>query len=318
MGTFCTIMITERLLVKLLIINNLASGFGEGAVYDFMRSFITDSDEICLRSTDGTSDLRGFLHDASDFDAVVASGGDGTVAAVCYELRNTRIPVLPFPAGTANLLAQNLANPYEPHALSKLIRTGKTLDFDLGEVEVAGELHGFAVMAGAGFDAKIMHGAKTTKKILGSMAYLSAAFANAIPPMAKFKMVLDGEEFESEGLGIILVNFSKIQFDISVTHDSHPRDGLLDVVVLKAATALELIPAVFAGLLDTITDFPGRSGAIEIHRARNIEISADPPMEMQFDGEASKLTTPFKARALPKSAQIYISDEGYEQYTDRP
>ena len=66
--------------MKLLIINNLASGYGEGAVYDFIRSLARDGDEVCVRSTDGTTDLRGMLDDASSFDAVVASGGDGTVA----------------------------------------------------------------------------------------------------------------------------------------------------------------------------------------------------------------------------------------------
>ena len=68
--------------MKLLIINNLASGYGEGAVYDFIRSLARDGDEVCVRSTDGTTDLRGMLDDASAFDAVVASGGDGTVATV--------------------------------------------------------------------------------------------------------------------------------------------------------------------------------------------------------------------------------------------
>ena len=50
--------------MKLLVINNLASGYGEGAIYDFMRSFAADGD-------------------AKDFDAVIAAGGDGTVATVC-------------------------------------------------------------------------------------------------------------------------------------------------------------------------------------------------------------------------------------------
>ena len=143
--------------MKLLIINNLASGYGEGAVYDFIRSLARDGDEVCVRSTDGTPDLRGMLDDASSFDAVVASGGDGTVATVSYLLAGTGIPILPFPAGTANLLALNLASPNEPHALAKILRAGATLDFDLGEIEVQGQRFGFGIMAGAGYDALIMH-----------------------------------------------------------------------------------------------------------------------------------------------------------------
>lgn len=58
--------------MKLLIVNNLASGFRDGAIYDFMRAFAADGDEICVRCTDGDTDLADFLRDAENFDAVVA------------------------------------------------------------------------------------------------------------------------------------------------------------------------------------------------------------------------------------------------------
>lgn len=305
---------TERESVKLLVINNLASGFGEGAVYDFIRSFARDGDEVCLRSTDGTTDVGALLDGASSFDAVVASGGDGTVATVSYLLANTGIPVLPFPAGTANLLALNLAEPMEPHALAKMVREGRTLDFDLGEMEVAGQKFGFGIMAGAGYDAAIMHGAEPAKRLFGPMAYLSAAIANPLPQKSRFTIELDGATVESEGVGVLLVNFSKIQFDITVTHENEPRDGVFDVVVLKAQNAFELIPAVLAGLLDRGGDFPDRTGALELHRASTVRVEADPPLEVQYDGEATRLTTPFSARILPRAARFYISEEGYELF----
>lgn len=308
------IIATERESVKLLVINNLASGFGEGAIYDFVRSFVRDGDEVCLRSTDGATDVGALLDGAESFDAVVASGGDGTVATVSYLLANTGIPILPFPAGTANLLALNLASPMEPHALAKLVREGRTLDFDLGEIEVADKRFGFGIMAGAGYDAAIMHGAEPAKRLFGPMAYLSAAIANPLPQKSRFTIDLDGKAIESEGLGILLVNFSKIQFDITVTHENEPRDGVLDVVVLKAQNAFELIPAVLAGLLDRGGDFPDRTDALELHRARAVRVVADPPMEVQYDGEATRLMTPFSARILPRAARFLISEEGYELF----
>ena len=300
--------------MKLLVINNLASGFGEGSVYDFIRSFARDGDEVCVRSTDGTTDVRDLLGDAEAFDAVVASGGDGTVATVSYRLANTGVPILPFPAGTANLLAANLASPMEPHALAKLVREERTLDFDLGEIEVDGHRFGFGIMAGAGYDAAIMHGAAPAKRLLGPMAYFSAALANPLPQTSRFKLDLDGEHVESEGLGILLVNFSKIQFDITVTHDNEPRDGVFDVVVLKAQNAFELIPALLAGLLDRGGDFPDRTGSLEIHRAREVRVEADPPMEVQYDGEATNLTTPFTAHIMRRAARFVVSEECLELF----
>lgn len=303
--------------MKLLVINNLASGFGEGSVYDFIRSVARDGDEVCVRSTDGTTDVRDLLGDAEAFDAVVASGGDGTVATVSYRLANTGVPILPFPAGTANLLAANLASPMEPHALAKLVREERTLDFDLGEIEVDGHRFGFGIMAGAGYDAAIMHGAAPAKRLLGPMAYFSAALANPLPQTSRFKLDLDGEHVESEGLGILLVNFSKIQFDITVTHDNEPRDGVFDVVVLKAQNAFELIPALLAGLLDRGGDFPDRTGSLEIHRAREVRVEADPPMEVQYDGEATNLTTPFTAHIMRRAARFFVSEEGWDLFAEK-
>ena len=303
--------------MKLLVINNLASGFGEGSVYDFIRSFARDGDEVCVRSTDGTTDVRDLLGDAEAFDAVVASGGDGTVATVSYRLANTGVPILPFPAGTANLLAANLASPMEPHALAKLVREERTLDFDLGEIEVDGQRFGFGIMAGAGYDAAIMHGAAPAKRLLGPMAYFSAALANPLPQTSKFKLDLDGEHVESEGLGILLVNFSKIQFDITVTHENEPRDGVFDVVVLKAQNAFELIPALLAGLLDRGGDFPERTGSLEIHHAREVRVEADPPMEVQYDGEATNLTTPFTAHIMRRAARFFVSEEGWSLFAEK-
>ena len=300
--------------MKLLVINNLASGYGEGAVYDFVRSFSRDGDEACLRSTDGTTPVEALLEDARDFDVVVASGGDGTVATVCYLLANTDIPVLPFPAGTANLLALNLASPQEPHALAKLVRAGRTLDFDMGEIDAGGRKFGFSIMAGAGYDATIMRAAQRGKRLLGPVAYLQAAVMNAMPQTSKLTLELDEGTVKSEGLGVLLVNFSKIQFDIAVTHDNLPRDGIFDVVILKAKTAFDLLPALFAGILDRDGEFPDRTDALEIYRSRTVTVTADPPMEVQYDGEATGISTPFSARIMPHATRLLISEEGYDQF----
>ncbi len=300
--------------MKLLIVNNLASGLGDGSIYDFVRSFLTDGDEVSIRSTDGTTDIADLLHDAELYDAVVASGGDGTVAATCFQLRDSGIPVLPFPAGTANLLAMNLASPVEPHALASLVKSNQTLDFDLGEIYVGEKTLGFVIMAGAGYDAAIMTDAAQTKRLLGPMAYFSAAITNPLPTVSKFTIDIDGETIEREGLGVLLINFSKLQFDISITHENEPRDGKFAVVVLKTSTAFGLIPALIAGLLDREGEFPNRSDALEIHYASTVSIDANPPMNIQYDGEPTTLTTPFTASVLKGATKLFVSDEGYRMY----
>ncbi len=301
--------------MKLLIVNNLVSGYGEGAIYDYIRAFAADGDEVVIRSTDGSTDLRRFLADAEEFDAVIASGGDGTIAAVTYLLADTGIPVLPFPAGTANLLAMNLASPAEPHALAKLTREGEIMDFDLGEIELAsGERFGFSIMAGAGYDALIMQGAKPAKRLLGPMAYFTSALTNPLPQFSRFTIDIDGEVIESEGVGVLIVNFSKIQFDLPVVHQNLPRDGVFDVAILHTRDAFGLIPALLASMLDRSGDFPDRTGALELHRGRTIAVAADPPLPVQYDGEVTALTTPFTVRMMPEAARFIVSEECVKLY----
>lgn len=301
--------------MKLLIVNNLVSGYGEGAIYDYIRAFAADGDEVVVRSTDGSTDLRRFLADAEEFDVVVASGGDGTVAAVTYLLADTGIPILPFPAGTANLLAMNLASPAEPHALAKLTREGEIMDFDLGEIELAsGERFGFSIMAGAGYDALIMQGAKPAKRLLGPMAYFTSALANPLPQFSKFTIDIDGRVIESEGVGVLIVNFSKIQFDLSVVHQNLPRDGVFDIAILHTRDAFGLIPALLASMLDRSGDFPDRTDALELHRGRVISVIADPPLQVQYDGEVTELATPFTVRMMHEAARFIVSEECVKIY----
>ena len=300
--------------MKLLILNNLSSGYGEGAIYDFVRAFSRADDEIVMRCADSESDFAAQLADAFKFDAVVASGGDGTVASVCYHLRDTGIPILPFPAGTANLLAQNIMSPTEPHALAKLVREGRTLDFDLGELEIGDERFGFSMMAGCGYDAVIMNDAKANKKRLGPVAYFKAAFSNPNPQISHFSIDIDGEHIERDGVGVLLLNFSKIQFDISIAMKNLPRDGKLDLMIMTTETAWNLLPAVMGAALDHSGAPLEQSDAVEFYQGENIRIVPDPPMGVQYDGEPLQLKSPVTARVLPASTRIIVSEEGYEQF----
>ena len=300
--------------MKLLILINTSAGYGDGGVYDFIRMVMEDGDEACVRCSDGTTDLASLLDDAAQFDAVVVSGGDGTVASVTHCLAYSGIPILPFPAGTANLLANNLLLPYEPHALARITRELKTLDFDLGIIEASGQSFGFGIMAGAGYDAVIMHDAKPNKKLLGPIAYFQAAVTNVTPQKSHIRLVIDGKTVETEGLGILLVNFPRIQFEIPLTHGSDARDGSFDIAILKAENAFGLIPAFIAGVMDRDGSNPGRTDSMEVHRGSVVEAYADPPFHIEYDGELPGLTTPFTARVLNGAARFVLSDAGMEAF----
>ena len=73
-------------------------------------------------------------------------------------------------------------------------------------------------------------------------------------------------------------------------------------------------PALFAAILDRSGDFPNRAGAFEVFRGSEVTVVSDPPLGVQFDGEAIGLQTPFKARLLPEAARYVVSEECIKTY----
>lgn len=279
--------------MRLLIINNLSAGNSGADIYTFCRALAQDGDEVVLRSTSGHTPIESLLDDATAFDAVVASGGDGTCATVAMHLADTGMPMLPFPSGTANLLAGNLDEPIEPHALAALVRKGYTIDVDLGEIEVGGCTHGFMLMAGTGYDAKLIDDAIDLKPTLGERAYFAAAVGNLRTPVADFDLVLDGEKVHTQGVCALLVNFGRIQFNLSVTPGNNPVDGMLELAIIKSATPASLVPSVITAILErdlgTLND---RGSGIELYRAHEIEIASSPSLPVQYDGEVFETEEP--------------------------
>lgn len=298
--------------MRVLIIENLVSGLRNGAVHDFNRILGRDGDEILIRCTDGTTRIASMLHDAQTFDLVVASGGDSTISTVAYELRNSNIPIMHFPAGTANLLATNINTPDEPSALARIARTLKTTHYDIGELDFNHKgksvTRGFAVIAGAGYDATIMRRAEKLKDSFGAMAYFGAAISELNPKVARFRLTLDNNEvLEMDGIAILIINFAEIYPDLSITHANDATDGLFEVVIVKKQHTVELLPALFSAFLDSIGNFPDRADALEMRHSASVYVESDPPLELQLDGEIPQATTPFRARILPLAARFVVA-----------
>ena len=108
-------------------------------------------------------------------DVLFVWGGDGTVQRCIDAVAGTDTAVAILPAGTANLLAMNL---HIPDDITEAVRIGLHGDrrrMDTGSVN--GER--FTVMAGAGFDARMIAEAdRGLKDRLGRAAYLYTGMRN--------------------------------------------------------------------------------------------------------------------------------------------
>jgi diacylglycerol kinase family enzyme len=297
--------------LRALVLVNTRSGDGDASLYDYLRTLAPSIAEVVLRYYDGSGSIDELLTDARSFDRVVAVGGDGTISSVCYALRGTGVPVLPYPAGTANLLALNLGVHLEPRVLAETTVSGVKVQFDVGEIELGahdktpGACSGFMLMAGAGYDASIMEAAAPLKSVVGPAAYLLGALANPAPTMSLFRIELDGEPFETDGIAVLVVNFGRMQFDLEVARGADPQDGMLDIAVIRSKNIVGLVPAVAAGIFDRAGDRNAIPG-IDVYSAASVSVSAEPEARMQYDGEVVEAVTPFTARVLPKATTLLL------------
>lgn len=297
--------------MRVLMVMNTRSGGSDAGIYAFVRTLGSAGVEVTMRFADADRSIEDLTRDISGFDRVVAAGGDGTAGAVAYALRYSGVPLLIYPAGTANLLAMNLGMPLEPRALAEIALNGKPVEFDLGELELSGPdtdndvRQGFTIVAGAGYDAAIMETARPLKSTLGAAAYLVAAVTNIAPTTARFELELDGEKISTDGIAVLVANFGKIQFDVAVAPGANPRDGLLDIAVVRSRSVAGLLPAVMSNLLDpkAVNPTPG----VDMYSAASVKLSSYPPLRMQYDGEVADSLTPFAARILPLAATLLVA-----------
>ncbi|TSA81133.1 hypothetical protein FNU79_15460 [Deinococcus detaillensis] len=155
---------------------------------EFTRYLRDAGVRIELRETTPESTPEEDIKGLKDFDALIGAGGDGTVSSLAYAARTYQKAYPPYPAGTANLIAQNLNLPTDPRELADLFLSGQTVTLDLAELEVDGKVHGFAMLAGLGLDAAMIRDSEHTKDRLGVAAYVASALKQLHPQHAQFKL----------------------------------------------------------------------------------------------------------------------------------
>ncbi|HJA28810.1 MAG TPA: diacylglycerol kinase [Candidatus Olsenella pullicola] len=297
--------------MRTLIIHNPKSGFGSDAVFQFARALVRGGDECVLRILAGGFIAREACADAEDFDLVAVSGGDGTVAALLYELRGRDVPACVFPSGTANLLCANIGNAPEPSALARACRKGRTAELDLGEISWTDEggnhvVRGFGLMSGTGFDAQLMQAALPNKAIMGQAAYFAAALANPRPEVEHFSITVDGRTYERDGITCLVANNAMIQGDIQLVPNCRMDDGMLDVIMVETSDAAQLLKPLAFGLVDRSGKAMGRPH-LESFSGRKIRVECSHPVPIEVDGEVvSGLVRSYEARVLPRAVRIVV------------
>jgi YegS/Rv2252/BmrU family lipid kinase len=239
-------------------------------------------------------------------DALIAVGGDGSVVRVASALAGTKVALGIIPAGTGNLLAGNLKLPLGTAESARTVLTGRTKRIDLGRVNVDGKDHDFAVACGIGFDADVIAATGPNQKLhWGKLAYL----ANAIGQTGAIRNVpteltLDGVVTRTDAAQVFIANFGKMLPVIEPRRAIKADDGLLDVIVVRAAGPLPGLLASWEAMTQTGL---GESSGGHVFRAQahKVRIDTQPSRLVEVDGSLIG-KTPIDVSILPRALRVIV------------
>jgi diacylglycerol kinase (ATP) len=233
-------------------------------------------------------------------DLIFVWGGDGTVQRCVGALAGTGVAVAILPAGTANLLAANLHVPADLEGAVRVGLHGNRRELDTGSVN--GE-H-FAVMAGAGFDARMMAAAdRTLKERLGRAAYLYTAARSLFARPVTATVEVDGRRFfEGRASMVLVANVGTIFGGVDIFTAAKPDDGLLDLCVVTARNPVDWA-RVFARVLLRGAE---RSSFVEMTRGRSFQVRSDRKLPYELDGGVRRATRDLRIDVHPRSITICV------------
>ncbi|MCU1456534.1 MAG: Sphingosine kinase [Actinomycetia bacterium] len=233
-------------------------------------------------------------------ERVIVWGGDGMVQKCVDVLAGTDAIIGILPAGTANLFATNLGIPSDLEGALEVALHGTLRRLDVGTVN--GE-H-FAVMAGTGFDARMIKEAdRGLKDRIGQAAYVwTGAKAVGTPPQGT-RVRVDGHTwFKGKASCVLVGNVGQIGKGVHAFADAQPDDGLLDVGVVTASTRVQWLRVIAR----MITGKPTRSKLVHATRGRNIDVRLDHKALYELDGGDRSPSKRLKIRVEPRAITVCV------------
>lgn len=230
-------------------------------------------------------------------EGLVVIGGDGTVNLGLQAVAGTGAALGIIPTGTGNDSARYFNIPLkDPVAATDLIVRGHSRTVDLAR---AGDRWFITVLA-AGFDAVVSERAAHMTWPRGQMRYNLATVAElrTFRPLS-YSLDLDGVTHELDAMLVAVGNGPSFGGGLRITEGALLDDGLLDVVVIKPVSRVELVrtyPKLFSGTHVTHPQY-------ERFRARRVTVAA-PGVVGYADGERIG-SLPLTVECTPRAVKVW-------------
>lgn len=242
--------------------------------------------------------------------AIVAAGGDGTVNSVVNGMMDAAaldaslaLPALGvFPMGTGNVFAFNMNIPARPRDACRIIRKREARAIDVGLAISESEKRYFLLMAGVGFDAKVVEDTSLRLKyVLRDFAYVLKTLQNVVLHQGTDVTLrfTSGEEHREEAWLVMVGNAASYAWDIKVTQRAQIDDGVLDICLMPFENKIVSIQQA----LQILTGQHIERGIARYWQAKGLRIESEPPVPVQLDGDEWS-RTPIEVSVLPNALRV--------------
>lgn len=251
-----------------------------------------------IHTTSAAGDARAIAAWAVEkgYRTVVAAGGDGTINEVVNGLAGSNVALGILPVGTMNVFAAELGLPTRVREAWRVIQAGHTREIDLA----CANRHYFVQLAGVGLDAQVVKETSwQLKRNLGPLSYvISAAQIMARKP-PRLMIEVDGEKME--GSFVLIGNGRFYGGPVTFFRDAHIDDGLLDVLIFKNTSHLDIARY----LAHILVGQQERLGDVKYFQAKKLHVESEEAVPVEVDGELTA-ELPITFRIASKKLRVVV------------
>jgi diacylglycerol kinase family enzyme len=218
------------------------------------------------------------------FDVLLAAGGDGTINEVLNGIIGSQIVFGALPAGTANVLANEIGLSNRPDHAAEQLLDAIPVRIPAGAFDHPGApRRHFLMMAGTGLDARIVHELDLElKRKIGKLSYWHGGFKQLGRELPRFRITIDGVD-RLAGFAL-MARVRNYGGDFEIARKVRLTDSDFEIVILESNRVLDYVRFLFAVIFNRLD----RVSGVVIVRACRAEIASvtGDTVHVQADGEA--------------------------------
>ncbi len=233
---------------------------------------------------------------AAGYNLVCGYGGDGTQHEIANGIIGTNAVHGILPGGTGNGFANEMGTPTELRpAVEMLCRSPRQRRIDVVQ------------MGDDYFIQRLFTGIEPEEQTSREMKDKYGTFAYVIRDAERFrnrhdipyKLTIDGEVIEVEGMKCYIVNSAKAGTGFSIDVNFSVDDGYLDVFMLTSRLDSMIAAA------DRFLKIPSEKASMYLWRGQEITIESDPSQPVWTDGEYTA-RTPVTVKIIPGGLTVAV------------